>query len=69
MDEGLAFFRRSSSGIAGFLVRVDVPDDVIWKSKDTVAGALGHFGKAFSLGLVFESVTREVDSCRAKTKS
>ena len=54
--------RPAVSGIAGLLVRIDVPDDVVGQSVDAVAGPLGHFGEALGLGLVLECVGREVDT-------
>ena len=54
--------RPAVSGIAGLLVRIDVPDDVVGQSVDAVAGPLGHFGEALGLGLVLECVGGEVDA-------
>lgn len=48
--------------VATLLLGVDVPDDVVGKTNDLVAGALGHLGETFGLGLVLESVAREVDA-------
>ena len=42
-----------------------MPDHVIGKTEDAVARPLGHFGKAFCFGLVFEGVAGEVDACDA----
>jgi hypothetical protein len=48
--------------IAGFLVCIDVPDDVIRETYNLVASSLGHFGKAFSLRLILKCVCWEIDS-------
>jgi len=37
-----------------------MPDNVVGQSIYAVACSLGHLGKAFCLGLVFEGVAREV---------
>lgn len=50
------------SQVAGLLVRVDVPDHVVGQTNDLVAGTLGHFSEALSLGLVLERVGGEVDA-------
>lgn len=50
--------------VAGFLVCVFVPDNVVRETIHLVACTFGHLGEAFSLGLVFEGVGREVDACR-----
>jgi hypothetical protein len=49
--------------VTWLLVCVDVPDYIVWKPVNTIAGALGHLCKALSFGLVLESVARKVDSC------
>ena len=54
--------QKAKSGIAGLLVRVDVPDDVVGQAEDFVARALGHLCESFGFGLVLECVTREVDA-------
>ena len=46
--------------VARFLVRVDMPYDVVWQSNDFVTGTLGHLREAFSLSLVLERVGRKV---------
>lgn len=43
-----------------------MPDNVVGQTIDAIAGALGHFGEAFGLGLVLESVAWEVDACWAQ---
>lgn len=48
---------------------VDVPDDVIGQADHLVARSLGHFGEALGLGLVFERVTREVDTWKTIVSS
>lgn len=50
------------SRIAWPLICVDVPDDVVGESIDTVAGAFGHLREAFRLRLVLESVAWKVDA-------
>lgn len=45
-----------------FLVRVDVPDDVVGQTVDAVACALCHFGEPFRLGLVLKGVAGEIDA-------
>lgn len=55
--------RRSKKEVlARFLVRVDVPDDVVGEADDFVFCALGHLGEALCLGLVLECVAGEVDA-------
>jgi len=49
--------------IPRLLLCVNMPYNVVWKTVDTVAGALGHLCEAFGFGLVFEGVAREVDTC------
>lgn len=49
-------------GISRFLVRVNVPYDIVWQSIDTVARSQCHFGKAFGFGLVLKGVAGKVDS-------
>ena len=39
-----------------------MPYYIVWQSIDAVAGALGHFGEALGLGLVFKGVTWEIDA-------
>ena len=53
---------RSRSHVAGLLVLVDVPDDVVWQAVHAVARAAGHLGEALRLGLVLERVRGEVDA-------
>jgi len=50
------------SSVTWLLVCVDVPDYIIGKSVNTIAGALGHLCEAFSFGLVLEGVARKVDT-------
>ena len=57
------------SCISGFLLGVNVPDDVVLEPVDAIAGALGHLGEAFGLGLVFECVTGEIDAYEARPMS
>ena len=51
--------------VSGLFVCIDVPDDVVRKSIDTVAGSFRHQGKALGFGLVFEGIAWEIDSCIA----
>jgi hypothetical protein len=51
------------SSIAGFLVGVSVPYDIVRQAKYFFARTPGHFGEAFCLGLVFKSVRGEVNAC------
>lgn len=48
--------------VACLLFCVNVPDDIVGKALDRVASALGHLSEALGLGLVFERVSREVDT-------
>jgi hypothetical protein len=48
--------------VAGLLVGVNMPDDVVRETNDFVSGALGHLCETFCLGLVLEGVAREVDA-------
>lgn len=48
--------------VPGLFLGVNVPDDVVWKTVDLVTGTLGHLRESFRLGLIFESVAREVDT-------
>jgi len=57
--EGNMFSRL---GVSGLLFGIDMPYNVVRQSNDLVTRSFGHFGKALSFGLVFESVTREVDA-------
>jgi len=49
-------------GVSRLLIRVDMPHDVVGQAVDAVPGPLGHLGKAFGLGLVFERITGEIDA-------
>jgi hypothetical protein len=51
--------------VSGLLFGVDMPYDIVRQTNDFVTSSLGHFGKAFRLGLVFESVAREIDAFRS----
>lgn len=51
-----------SLSISRLLIRVDMPDDIVWQSIDTVASSVCHFSKAFGFRLVLKGVAREVDS-------
>ena len=46
-----------------------MPDHVVGQTKDAVAGALGHLGEAFCLGLVLEGVAWKVDAYLAQKVS
>lgn len=50
------------SCVSRLLFGINVPDNVVWQTIDAIAGALGHLGKAFSLGLVLECIAREIDA-------
>lgn len=52
-------------GVASLLLRVNVPDNVVWKTVDSVASTFGHLGESFCLSLVLEGVAGEVDACPA----
>lgn len=52
----------SSLSVAGFLFGVDMPNNVIGKTVDFVAGTFGHFSKSLCLGLVLKSIAGEVDA-------
>lgn len=52
----------SSLSVAALLFGVDMPDNIIGKTVDFVAGALGHFSKSLCLGLVLKSIAGEVDA-------
>jgi hypothetical protein len=54
------FINRPASHVAGLLVLIDVPHDVIGQPVHAVAGAPRHLGEALRLGLVFERVAWEV---------
>lgn len=49
--------------VAGLLVSVSVPYDVIGQAVHFLACALGHLGEAFCLGLVLEGVRGEINAC------
>lgn len=49
--------------VAGLLVGVSVPYDVVGQAKHLLACTLGHLCEAFCLGLVFEGVRGEIDAC------
>lgn len=53
--------------VARFLVRVDMPDDVVRETNDFVSGSLGHLCETLRLGLVLEGVGGEVDTCGYKS--
>ena len=50
------------SCISRFLLGIDVPDNVVWKTVNAVASSFGHFSEAFGFRLVFEGVAGEVDA-------
>lgn len=52
----------SSLSVAALLFGVDMPNNVIGKAVDLVAGALGHFSKSLCLGLVLKGIAGEVDA-------
>jgi len=53
---------HKGSCVSRLLLSVDVPNNVVGQTNNTVAGTLGHFGEAFCFRLVLEGVAREVDS-------
>lgn len=50
------------SCVSRLLLSIDMPDDVIRQTDNSVTGTLGHLSKSFRLGLVLEGVAWEVDS-------
>lgn len=56
-------------GIAWFLFRVDVPDDVVGKPNHLIACPLGHLGESFGFGLIFERIAWKVDAYAVKSVS
>jgi len=54
--------RRSTFQIPRFLIRINMPNDVIREADDLVSGSPGHLGETFRLGLVFEGVAGEIDA-------
>ena len=48
--------------VAGLLLGVNVPDHIVGETVHSVAGALGHLGEAFGLGLVLESIAGKVNA-------
>lgn len=48
--------------VAGLLVRVDVPYDVVRQTVDPISCPLGHLGETFRLCLVLEGIGGEVDA-------
>lgn len=62
-DHGSAsLVRRPGAQVPLFLLRVDVPDDVVREPDDLVARSFGHLGETLCLGLVLECVAGEIDS-------
>lgn len=51
--------------VAGLLLRVNVPDHVVWQSVDLVSRALRHLCESLRLGLVLKGVGREIDACKS----
>jgi hypothetical protein len=56
-------FSASALSVAGLLVGVSVPYDVIGQAVHFFACALGHLCEAFCLGLVLEGVGGEINAC------
>lgn len=61
MDITESCFSHSLS-VAFGLFSVVMPDDIIGQSVNLIAGALGHLGKPFRLGLVLKRIGREIDT-------
>lgn len=57
------------SEVAGLLVGVDMPNDVVGQANDLVASALGHLGETLGFGLVLERVRGEVDAFKQSEHS
>ncbi|KAA8571672.1 hypothetical protein EYC84_001659 [Monilinia fructicola] len=55
--------RGISNIVAGFLLRVHVPDHIVGQSNNLIPCSLRHFGETFSLSLVFECVSWEINAC------
>ena len=55
-------FLPPSLQITLLLLCVNMPDYVIWQPYNLIASPVGHCSEAFRIGLVFESITREVDA-------
>ena len=55
--------------VAGFLLRVDMPYDVVGETDYLVTSSLSHFGESLRLGLIFKCITWEVDACRIQSVS
>ncbi len=60
------FEKRGARGIkrlrvSGLLLGVDVPHDVIWKTKHLVAGTLSHLSEALCFCLVLEGIAGEIN--------
>lgn len=54
--------RRPILKVSGLLVRINVPHNVVRETNDLLSSTLGHLCESLSLGLVLESVRREVDA-------
>jgi hypothetical protein len=52
----------SALRIAGLLLGINMPNDVIRKTYHLISCAFGHLGKTLGLGLILEGVAREVDT-------
>jgi hypothetical protein len=44
------------------LFGIDMPDDIVWQTIDTVSSTFGHLREAFGLGLILEWIAGEVDA-------
>ena len=54
---------NAASSVAGLLVGVSVPYNVIRQAVHCLACTSGHLCKAFCLGLVLEGVRGEINAC------
>lgn len=59
---GLSPLEHVNLCVSALLGRVNVPDNIVGETIDSVACSLGHFGKSFGLGLILEGISREVDA-------
>jgi hypothetical protein len=48
--------------VATLLLRVNMPDHIIWQAVDFVAGPLSHLCETFSLCLVLKGIARKVNA-------
>jgi hypothetical protein len=48
--------------LPALLLGINVPDDVVRKAEDAIAGSFGHLRETFCLGLILECVGGKVDA-------